>query len=61
MAGVPSDRLITCVTDVATHLSPVSRLMTLVGARGMAPATNDLPITMPLAEPPEPFDWLRSA
>ncbi len=26
-----------------------------------SPATNDLPITMRLAEPPEPFDWLRSA
>ena len=24
-------------------------------------ATNDLPITMRLAEPPEPFDWLESA
>jgi hypothetical protein len=24
-------------------------------------ATNDLPITMRLAEPTEPFDWLRSA
>ena len=26
-----------------------------------SPATNDLPITMRLSEPPEPFDWLRSA
>ena len=26
-----------------------------------SPATNDLPITMRLAEPPEPCDWLRSA
>ena len=26
-----------------------------------SPATSDLPITMRLAEPPEPFDWLRSA
>ena len=26
-----------------------------------SPATNDLPITMRLAEAPEPFDWLRSA
>jgi hypothetical protein len=25
------------------------------------PATTDLPITMRLAEPPKPFDWLRSA
>ncbi|HSV92137.1 MAG TPA: hypothetical protein VLH81_03635 [Desulfobacterales bacterium] len=25
------------------------------------PATTDLPITMRLAEPPEPIDWLRSA
>ena len=25
------------------------------------PATTDLPIAMRLAEPPEPFDWLRSA
>jgi hypothetical protein len=26
-----------------------------------SPATNDLPITMRLAEPPEPCDWLQSA
>jgi hypothetical protein len=26
-----------------------------------SPATTDLPITMRLAEPPEPFDWVRSA
>ena len=26
-----------------------------------SPATTDLPITMRLAEPPEPFDWLQSA
>ena len=26
-----------------------------------SPATTDLPITMRLAEPPEPFDWLRTA
>ena len=26
-----------------------------------SPATTDLPITMRLAEPPEPFDWLESA
>ena len=26
-----------------------------------SPATTDPPITMRLAEPPEPFDWLRSA
>ena len=26
-----------------------------------SPATSDLPITMRLAEPPAPFDWLRSA
>ncbi len=26
-----------------------------------SPATNDLPITMRLAEPPEQFDWLRCA
>jgi hypothetical protein len=26
-----------------------------------SPAITDLPITMRLAEPPEPFDWLRSA
>jgi len=25
------------------------------------PATSDLPVTMRLAEPPEPCDWLRSA
>jgi hypothetical protein len=26
-----------------------------------SPATNDHPITMRLAEPPEPCDWLQSA
>ena len=26
-----------------------------------SPATNDLPITMRLSEPPAPSDWLRSA
>ena len=26
-----------------------------------SPATNDLPLTMRLAESPEPCDWLRSA
>ena len=26
-----------------------------------SPATNDLPITMRLAEPPEPFELVRSA
>jgi len=26
-----------------------------------SPATNDLPITMRLAEPPEPSEWLKSA
>jgi hypothetical protein len=27
----------------------------------LSPETNDLPITMRLAEPPEPWEWLRSA
>ena len=26
-----------------------------------SPATTDLPVTMRLAEPPEPCEWLRSA
>jgi hypothetical protein len=26
-----------------------------------SPATTDLPVTMRLAESPEPFDWLRNA
>ena len=30
------------------------------GERG-CPATTDLPVTMRLAEPPEPCEWLRSA
>jgi hypothetical protein len=25
------------------------------------PATNDLPVTMRLAEPPDPWAWLQSA
>jgi hypothetical protein len=42
--------------------SCISRTMRWFG-RGErdSPATTDLPITMRLAEPPEPFDWLRSA
>ena len=28
---------------------------------GGCPATNDLPVTMRLAEPPESCEWLRSA
>ncbi len=39
MAGVPSDRLITCVTDVATHVSPMSRLKTLARPEGFEPPT----------------------
>ena len=38
----------------------VSRLGCGRGERD-SPATTDLPITMRLAEHPEPFDWLRSA
>ena len=37
MAGVPDDRMTTGVADDATHVSPMSRLMTMVGARGIAP------------------------
>ena len=42
MAGVPADRLITGVTHDATHLSPMSRLKTLVGARGVEPPSPTL-------------------
>ena len=31
MAGVSSDPMIPCVADVATHVSPMSRLMTMAG------------------------------
>ncbi len=46
MAGVPSDRMITCVTDVATHVSPMSRLMTLARPTGVGRgiATYTIPI-----------------
>jgi len=39
------------------------RARKLLGDRGErhCRATSDLPITMRLAEPPEPSDWLRSA
>ena len=35
MAGVPGDRLIRCVTDVATHVSPMSRLRALARPEGV--------------------------
>ena len=40
-----------------------AELRILVNGRGErdSPATNDLPITMRLAEPPEPSNWLKSA
>jgi hypothetical protein len=42
MAGVSSDRLITCVADVPTHVSPMSRLKTLVGGEGLEPPTSSV-------------------
>ena len=39
MAGVSSDRLITCVADVSTHVSLMSRLMTLARPEGFEPPT----------------------
>ncbi len=39
MAGVPADRLITLVADVATHVSPMSRLKTLARPEGIEPPT----------------------
>jgi hypothetical protein len=38
MAGVSSDRLTTCVADVATHVSPMSRLMTMARPTGVGRA-----------------------
>jgi hypothetical protein len=34
MAGVSSDRVTPCVADVATHVSPMSRLMTMARPEG---------------------------
>ena len=45
MAGVSSDRLITCVADVATHVSPMSRLMTWRARRGFEPPTTRLEVS----------------
>jgi hypothetical protein len=42
MAGVSSDRLTTCVADVATHVSHLSRLMTVERETGFEPATFSL-------------------
>jgi hypothetical protein len=46
-------------------LPPTIELESQIGEFGRgerhSPATTDVPITMRLAEPPEPFDWLRSA
>ena len=46
MAGVPGDRLITRVADVATHVSHMSRLKTLARPTGVgrALATYAIPI-----------------
>ena len=46
MAGVSSDRLIPCLADVATHVSPMSRLKTMARPTGFerAIATYDMPI-----------------
>ena len=38
MAGVSTDRLITGVAHVATHVSPMSRLMTLARPEGVGRA-----------------------
>jgi hypothetical protein len=40
MAGVSSDPMITCVADVATHVSPLSRLMTLAVEEGFEPSIS---------------------
>ena len=40
MAWVPGDRLITGVTDDATHVSPMSRLMTMAGEEGFEPSIS---------------------
>ena len=42
MAGVSSDRLITGVAYVATHVSPMSRLKTVVGGEGLEPPTSSV-------------------
>jgi len=39
MAEVSSDRLITCVAYVATHVSPMSQLMTVARPEGFEPPT----------------------
>ena len=39
MAGAQEDRLITGVTDDATHVSPMSRLKTLARPEGFEPPT----------------------
>ena len=49
----------------ASALGPVTLLLRGFGTDGRGergcPATNDLPVTMRLAEPPESGEWLRSA
>jgi len=46
MAGVSSDRMITGVANDATHVSPMSRLMTMARPEGVgrALATYEIPI-----------------
>jgi DNA invertase Pin-like site-specific DNA recombinase len=55
-----SSRVKTSGTGSGTDLLSVKEGRSGRGERH-SPATTDLPITMRLAEPPEPFDWLRSA
>ena len=38
--GSPATRMITCVADVATHVSPMSRLMTMAGEEGFEPSIS---------------------
>ena len=70
----PSHRGVARMQEATVHLSAhavrhglaaalPAEVGILVSGRGErdSPATNDLPITMRLAEPPAPCDWLRSA
>jgi len=46
---------------LAAALPAEMRILVIGRGERDSPATNDLPITMRLAEPPEPCEWLQSA
>ena len=58
MAGAQEDRLITGVTDDATHVSPMSRLKTMARPTGVGRAISTYTYRLPIEGRGE---WLAAA